>query len=228
MSAEMVQSVFDDATVVNVPDRLVLIAIAWKYDPRKGCFPSIDMLKTMTMLDRATVYRALGRLEESGKITIKHGGKGRGARNYYALGYTPKKKSSKIIEADFKQPEPGEIIPPDTVNPAATGNPKMVPKKSGAKKSKKLDLDAVQFPAGFDTPELRAAIMGWAEARKHPPTTHACNLALSTVRDLGVQKAIDEFNRSALAGWSGLFPLKQNQNGIKPTQSAPKNYKTVD
>jgi hypothetical protein len=95
------------------------------------------------------------------------------------------------------------------------------PKKKKRLRSATIDLDTVSFPDGFDTPELRTAILGWAEARKTKhgvPTLRACNLAIQNLEHFGLKVVIEQFNQSTIAGYAGVFPPKPSQaNSNKKT-----------
>lgn len=66
-------------------DRLVLLAIANHADADGGlAFPSVAMIGEEARVDRATVFRALARLEQLGELEIVRG-RGRGMRNTYCL-----------------------------------------------------------------------------------------------------------------------------------------------
>jgi hypothetical protein len=220
----MVQCVYADATVTNQTQRTVLLALAWKHSFDKGCFPSIEVLQKLTMLGRATIFRALSGLEETHTIVITHGGKGKGKRNYYTFRYTARRKNRKIIHSSFAdtgQDEEPALIDATANNESVQKNPKV---KAPAQP---LNLDSVRFPEGFDTPEMRDAILGWVEARekKHgAPTNRGVELALKKVASFGHAIALQQFHESTIAGYAGVFPPKNTQ---KPKTEPEKLYRTV-
>ncbi len=68
----------------------VLLALADHHnrdDPTRPCWPSLDLLATMTGLNRGTVVRAVRELEQAGPITAHHtrGGRGRTGTTHYDL-----------------------------------------------------------------------------------------------------------------------------------------------
>lgn len=82
-------------------DRLVLLAIANHADiDAASAWPSVTRIAAEARVDRATVFRALRRLEELGELEVTRGG-GRGVTNLYRI----------------KRSQPATVSPPETVAP---------------------------------------------------------------------------------------------------------------
>jgi Helix-turn-helix domain len=66
VSLEMTKRVWDDESLKNASDKLVMLALADSYNPngpRGGLFPSVDFIVKKTGMERRSVFRVVNRLE---------------------------------------------------------------------------------------------------------------------------------------------------------------------
>ncbi|HSH58618.1 MAG TPA: hypothetical protein VK988_03050 [Acidimicrobiales bacterium] len=101
-------------------DLLVLLALANQTrdtEPEGGfreCWPSIDTLAWESRLTTRAVYSCLQRMENSGRLTIEHGGNGPKDTNSYTINTTnprPPRKSRKMAKGEVRARK-GEVASP--------------------------------------------------------------------------------------------------------------------
>jgi hypothetical protein len=95
MSNKMSKRVWEDKSITDKSELLVMLALADSHNPKHGCFPSLTTLMKKTRLSRSGVCEILTRLEDTEKLN-RSGGGGRGKENHYTL-YPPKET---VIPAD--------------------------------------------------------------------------------------------------------------------------------
>jgi hypothetical protein len=84
MSHSMTERVWADTSLKTPGERLVMLALSHSYNPKYGCFPSLEVLIEKTQLSREWVLNILDRLGRKGLIKKIPGG-GRGRTNRYEL-----------------------------------------------------------------------------------------------------------------------------------------------
>jgi len=89
--------------------------------------------------------------------------------------------------------------------------------QTGEKKGEERKRKKVDFPPELDTPEFAEAWAEWEQYRREKkakltPTTIKRQLAMLT--KLGSDFAIEAISQSIEAGWTGVFPPKQDNNRV--------------
>lgn len=98
MSIQAVAWVLDESKATNA-DRLVLIAVANHIGPTGWAWPNVETISREARLDRATVFRAIERLEESGELDIM---RRPGKSNLYGLTAMPGGSQSATPKAEVE------------------------------------------------------------------------------------------------------------------------------
>jgi DNA-binding MarR family transcriptional regulator len=174
------------------------------------CYPSVETLAKWARVTPRGVQKILNRLVQCGLIKKSPGG-GRRRPNGYQLYDKSELAASKILKFT------------DDLQEATCAVKRPQPKTT----TKNFNIDEVIFPEGFDTPEFREAVLGWVEVRKSKrniPTAYACNLAIQKLAKFGLKVAIEQFNLSAMSGWSGVFPPKSPPQSPKVSTNRPCIY----
>ena len=96
MSLAMTKRVWEDKSLKNAIDRLVMLALAHCHNSDRGCFPSLQNLERMTQLSRPAICHAIRRLSDAEHIQKIAGG-GRGRRTTYYLYPEPHRPLQKTI-----------------------------------------------------------------------------------------------------------------------------------
>lgn len=183
-------------------EKLVLLALADQAnDAGTHCFPSVGTIAKRSGQNERTVRRALRSLETKGHLTSHER---RGTSTDYAV-------------------HPGHHAPPDklpprtktTVTPDTTPPKPLEPISSEAKASSEKRARApklqVEIPDWVPADKLNH----WLASRKAKVTPHVIELAIGELEKLRRDghdpgKVLDQ---STFRGWTGLFPIKEFQNG---------------
>ena len=64
----MTKRVWEDKSLKNAIDRLVMLALAHRHNSDRGCFPSLKNLEQMTQLSRPAICHAIRRLSDAEHI----------------------------------------------------------------------------------------------------------------------------------------------------------------
>lgn len=86
-------------------------------------------------------------------------------------------------------------------------------------KKKPPQPDLIPAPLPWDSPDFTAAWNDWVSFRaeiKEPITPTARKIQLRKLKAMGKASAIESIENSINAGWTGLFPPKQNGHSSKP------------
>ena len=97
----------------------------------------------------------------------------------------------------------------DTQHPSQMDTHEGVPKKD----KKKVKTQPV-YDLPFQTPKFNEAWTTWLEHRKEikkPVTPQSAKMTLNKLANMNENQAIESINQSIRNGWTGIFPVKQDQ-----------------
>jgi len=203
----------------------VYAALAMHTDNKGKCFPSLARLAEIVGVSTRTVQRELRRLEKAGLVKVIAPGKTNGKSNVYQLTNPPPGSDMGVrgvghgcrTRCDMGVGGGTTLVSPQQ----EPGNKTQLtrPNEQGAA------LDAITYPDGFDTPEVRQAIVDWLDHKKarrqgYKQPAKQISLLLRAKGDNGPRFPTPESFVAAVehsigCNYAGCFPPKGIANGTK-------------